>query len=418
MDEHMDAATAAKLHQAQVYQGRPPEDQLGFAGTLGDLLNERAASYPDKDYLIYYDENDERSRYTYARFRDEVHRTARYMAEALGLRRGERIATVAHNHAETLILYFAAWSLGLTVVPVNVGEDEPRIAFIMHNAECKVAFVRPDYLPRIAALREQVPTLGSIVQVGGAERRSGADRYLQGEVASFEGEFVPPEPVANTQEALIVYTSGTTGAPKGVMLNQYNLLVDARGILQWHEFTPDQRTMCVLPIHHVNGIVVTLLTPMLFGGSTVLNRAFSPRWFWQRAAAEGIQVVSVVPTLLAYLLDREQAQGDFAEYDLSRFRHFVCGAGPLTVQLGRAFEETFGIPIIHGYGLSETTCYSCFLPIHEDASAHAHWMRDFGYPSIGIPIEPNEMAIHDAEGNAATARPRATRGRSWCAATT
>ncbi|MGH2542085.1 MAG: AMP-binding protein, partial [Ardenticatenaceae bacterium] len=127
MSEHMDAATAAKLHEARVYEGRPPEDQLGYSGTLGDLLVEQASKSPDKTYLIYYDEADRRSEYTYAGFRDAVHRAANYMAGGLGLRRGDRIASVAHNHADSVILYFAAWSLGLTVVPVNVGEDDQRV---------------------------------------------------------------------------------------------------------------------------------------------------------------------------------------------------------------------------------------------------------------------------------------------------
>ncbi len=212
-------------------------------------------------------------------------------------------------------------------------------------------------------------------------------------------------PFPPSQEALIVYTSGTTGAPKGVLLSHYNLLVDAQGIASWHGLDASQRLMCVLPIHHVNGTLVTLIMPMLIGGSTVLNRAFSPRWFWGRVQEEGVQVISVVPTLLAFLLAWEQQHNDFKSYDLSRFRHFICGAGPLTVQLGQAFEETFHLRIMHGYGLSETTCYSCFLPIDLSESEHAHWMRDFGYPSIGVPIEPNEMAIHDAEGHPLPAGP-------------
>src|SRR5438067_5974414 len=80
---------------------------------------------------------------------------------------------------------------------------------------------------------------------------------------------------------------------------------------------------------------------------------------------------------------------------LPNFRHFICGAGTLSVALATRFEEQFGLRILHGYGLSETTCYSCFLPIEIDAEEHRRWMRDWGYPSIGAPIEPNEMAIMD-----------------------
>jgi long-chain acyl-CoA synthetase len=166
--------------------------------------------------------------------------------------------------------------------------------------------------------------------------------------------------------------------------------------------------MCVLPIHHVNGTVVTLITPLLVGGSTVLNRAYSSHHFWERIAREGVHVVSVVPTLLQFCLDFADAQeaagrsiwgDDVSKHELRHFRHIICGAGTLAVGLARAFEARFGIPILHGYGLSETTCYSCFLPIGLSWDEHRRWMGDYGYPSIGCPIDPNEMAIFSADGS-------------------
>src|SRR5207244_8934382 len=136
--------------------------------------------------------------------------------------------------------------------------------------------------------------------------------------------------VSLEDEALIVYTSGTTGLPKGVVLTQYNLLIDAKAISEWHGMTPDQRMMCVLPIHHVNGTVVTLMTPMYYGGSVVLNQKFHSNTFFRRIASEGVHVASVVPTLLQFLLHENP---DCSTEDLSRFRHLICGAGPLTTEL-------------------------------------------------------------------------------------
>jgi acyl-CoA synthetase (AMP-forming)/AMP-acid ligase II len=106
--------------------------------------------------------------------------------------------------------------------------------------------------------------------------------------------------------------------------------------------------------------------------------------------------VSVVPTLLQFLL---HAKLDMAAYKLAQFRHVICGAGPLTVELAAKFEHAFKIPIMHGYGLSETTCYSCFLPIDLSRAEHKSLMSAHGFPSIGVPLPVNEMTIHDAEGN-------------------
>ena len=86
-------------------------------------------------------------------------------------------------------------------------------------------------------------------------------------------------------------------------------------------------------------------------------------------------------------------------YKLAHFRHIICGAGPLTVELATKFEQAFKIPVVHGYGLSETTCYSCFLPIDLPAAEHRQWMSRHGFPSIGVPLPVNEMAIHDDGGN-------------------
>ena len=166
--------------------------------------------------------------------------------------------------------------------------------------------------------------------------------------------------------------------------------------------------MCVLPVHHVNGTVVTLVTPLVTGGSTVLNAQFSVQAFWRRIVDEGVHVVSVVPTLLQYLIEqaerfRQAGHGKFgpglSAADLRHFRHFICGAGTLALTLAREFEDCFNLTLLHGYGLSETTCYSCFLPIDLSPEDRRHWLLEHDYPSIGCPIAPNEMAIFAADGS-------------------
>ena len=86
------------------------------------------------------------------------------------------------------------------------------------------------------------------------------------------------------------------------------------------------------------------------------------------------------------------------DYDLKHFSHIICGAGPLTCEISRDFETKFGMRIVHGYGLSESTCYSCFIPYNLSESEHYKWQNEFGFPSIGIPINCNEMEIHSDSG--------------------
>lgn len=424
----VDDLTQTKMLQARVVNGVEPTRYRVPYRNIGHLLTQQAKASGIKGFLIYYDADGTRSELTYADFSARVQQTANYLYEDLGVRRGDRVATLAHNHSHTAILYFACWMLGAAIAPQNIAEDDRRIAFILRNSDAKVLFVREDYLERAETIVHSTDEgLGAanierIIQMGG----EATDRYplYENEVANLPTQFLADSslpkgnesllnvPSVDTpsleDEALLVYTSGTTGAPKGVVLTQYNLLVDAQGISSWNGITGNQRMMCVLPIHHVNGIVVTLVTPLFVGGSTVLNRQFSVSTFWRRVVSDKVHVVSVVPTLLQFLLEAGVKQRDtgnplFGEginrRGLTHFRHFICGAGTLAMALVRDFEDLFGYPVIHGYGLSETTCYSCFMPIDLTADEHFHWLQDHGYPTIGCPIEPNEMGIFDASGS-------------------
>ncbi len=427
MAQEIDETVLAQIAAAQRLHDLPPALRKVPYTNIRQLLSMHAKTAPNAPYLIHFDGDGQREELSYAEFNARVHQVANFMHDDLDVRRGDRVATIAYNHSDTVLIYFACWMIGATVVPQNIAEDDRRMAYILRNSTAKVCFVRGEYLDRAQAIISGAeaddlgaPNIQQIVQVGGEpvgglmqfhdEVRNRPMTYLGDDVpkASDTGERAASSATPTLDdEALLVYTSGTTGAPKGVVLTQYNLLVDALGISQWQGITGNQRLMCVLPIHHVNGIVVTLVTPLYAGASVVLNRAFSVTHFWERVTAERVNIVSVVPTLLQFLLEyaREQvAQGNtifgpgITRRDVTHFRHFICGAGTLAMALAREFEDRLGLPILHGYGLSETTCYSCFLPVSLTWEEHRHWLLDYGYPSIGCPIEPNEMAIFDAEG--------------------
>lgn len=390
--ENVFPETVPLIAQARSLSNRPWEERLFPYRNIGAMLAEHAAATPDKNALTFLNDAEREASFTYRAFERSARAMAAVLADRLNLEPGDRVATLSINDWRTVLIYFGAWMLGVCVVPVNVGEDDDRIAYILENSGVKALFVAGDQAVRAEALRSQLPELRALVEMSGAPRPGTLhfDTLLR--------EYPPREnlpDISPDSEALIVYTSGTTGAPKGVVLEQANLLADADTIAEWHRFGPDDRAMCVLPIHHVNGTVVTLMTPLYSGGSIVLNRRFRAQLFWQTLAEQGCTWVSVVPTVLAFLCECHE---DLSQYDLSRFRHIICGAGPLTVELARKFHEMFGVRVVHGYGLSETTCYSCFLPIDLDEAEFRHWMFECGFPSIGCPVSANEMAIHDAQG--------------------
>jgi acyl-CoA synthetase (AMP-forming)/AMP-acid ligase II len=385
-----------------------PESDAGYVGfeNIGELIFKRAREYDTKPYLVYYDLDGNRREDNYKDFFMLCGMCANMM-HSFGIRRGDRIATISHNHADTVVHYFAAWLMGVCVVPVSLSEDDNRIHYILENSGAKLAFLRREYRERVMPIIGSIPSVAVTMICGDVgphpnpvpeygERES--VYWFDEELANARSIFTSDEAVTKDDEALIVYTSGTTGNPKGVVLTQYNLLADAKGISEWHGITNSQRMMCVLPIHHVNGTIVTLVTPMYAGAGVVLNQKFQSEHFFERIEKEKVNVVSVVPTLLAFLIEYYKLHPSTPSPQPSTLRHIICGAGPLTVELGEQFEEKFGIRIVHGYGLSETTCYSCYLPASLSDSEHKHWMRDFGFPSVGCAIPQNEMMIADEEG--------------------
>lgn len=381
------------IARARSVDGRPPDQPLVPYGSIRDLLEQQTDRLEVKPFLVFYAEGAQRKEFTYREFYEECCRTAMYLS-ASGVRRGDRIATMSFNHSDVIVQYFAAWLLGASVVPLNPAEDDRYLGFILKDAAPVAILARDEYVDRVSGLVGASAVHARIVQVGG--RPSKGTSHLETEVLRYAPSVQTIPPPALTDEALLVYTSGTTGNPKGVVLDHYNLLVDAYAIAEWHQVSESETMMCVLPLHNVNGIVVTVMTP-LYGGSTiVLNQKFHPDRFFERISAERVAITSVVPTMLQYLL---HARLDMAAYKMVNFRHLICGAGPLTIDLASRFEQTFKIPIVHGYGLSETTCYSCFLPIDLDTHDHRAWLTKHGFPSIGMPLPSNEMAILGPEGN-------------------
>lgn len=341
---------------------------------------------PERAALVWIPDMGERRSWTGAELRKRVGTVRAFLAHR-GIGPGDRLSILSPNHDAVVALYLGAWCQGVAVVPLNAGEDDDRLRTILENAEPRALFVHARYAERATRiLGDRALPLITIAD--------DQDPALLETVLSTSSE-IPPAHGAPEHEALVVYTSGTTGHPKGVVLSQHQLYTDARAIAEAHGMVAGDPMLCVLPLHHVNGIVVTLLTPLAYGGTMVLMERFHSDRFFSVIAAEGVVAASVVPTLLQFLL---HADPSLRLPPRPTLRHIICGAGPLTCELAGAFEDAFGIPILHGYGLSETTCYSCFLPTDLDSRSRRRWLVDAGFPSIGTPLPCNEMGIMNEEG--------------------
>lgn len=396
-----DAETAVKIAAAHRCDTLPSiEEHLPYR-SIGEMWARLAAEYADRAWMTYYPcaaDDESPTIYTFGAFAELIERVARVLTDHYGVRAGGSVATLTINQPLTVAIYFAAWRIGARVVPINPSESDDRVGYIVTNGDATVLIAHRSCRESFAGVEAAIgPNVQRALVTEGAALAPGWSDFASAVDAI--PDFTPSAPpsVSWDSEALIVYTSGTTGNPKGVVLTQKQMFADAYAITTWHHITQHSVMMNVLPIHHVNGTVVTLLSPAFVGAHVVVNKRFKTAGFWRKCERHAVEIVSVVPTLLQFLIE---GGDEFNLESIPNFRHFICGAGPLSVEVARDFQDQFGFKIVHGYGLSETVCYSCFLPIDLEWNEHNSWMYDHGFPSIGVPVPTNEMAIHDDNGNA------------------
>jgi acyl-CoA synthetase (AMP-forming)/AMP-acid ligase II len=341
---------------------------------LRELLEERAAAAPDKTFLI--NEADGRA-YTYRAFDDAVNRAAA-MLSARGVGKGDVVSLLLPNGAEYVVAYFACFKLGALAGPVNSLLKPEEMAYVVGNSGAKLLLHGFEFGPHAEAVRREAPSLETIIEFEDEQRDAAG--YLGSEGAAWRGT-----KLGRDDEAIIIYTSGTTGKPKGCLLTHGNLLANARQIVGWLGFGPDDRLLTVMPLFHMNAVTVTTMSALYAGGSTVVATRFSATRFWQTVAGHSVTSFGSVATMLSLLL-KHYPDGVPAGLDVSKLRFGMCGSAPVPAEVLRRFEETFGCLVVEGYGLSESTCRATFNP--PDARRRPG--------SCGLPIG-NEMRVVDEE---------------------
>ncbi len=291
---------------------------------------------------------------------------------ARGMERGESLAIVTPNSREGVTALYGALYGGFRATMVNLAAGRDAIAYALGHCGARFATVHLDCRTLFAEAND--PGLDEI----GLESQGAA----------------PLHPVAPGDHALLMYTSGTTGRPKGVVHTHASLLAGGWTSAIAHRLGPEDRGFCVLPICHINGLCVTVMGSLVSGGSLAMPSRFSASRFWDQAAEAGVTWFSVVPTIISHLLHGE-AEPDPATRARIRFGRSASSA--LAVETQTAFEARFGIPIVETMGLTETAAQILSNPLPPG-------VRKIGSPGRAFGCE---VAIQDEAGAEV---PRGTEG--------
>ncbi len=340
-----------------------------------DWVSKWARYGPDKLFLRDHQQD---VQWTYLQAEQRACVLAQKLRAEHGVARGQRLAVYAQNCSEYVFLFLACVKLGAVLVPLNFRLTPSELAVMLRDSDPSLLIFDPEFEESLTALRSlglDVPSVPMIELKTAAFDRSGA-----------AAEFVLDRPGQLDDAAMILYTSGTTGTPKGAVINHRMLMWNAINTSLRLDLNSEDHSLIFAPFFHTGGWNV-LLTPFMHtGGSHTLLTGFEPELILDRIEKEKVSLLFGVPTMMQMLADAEP----FANCDLSSMRYAIVGGAPMPVPLINRWHER-GVFIRQGYGLTEVGP-NCFSLPQEQAVAKCG--------SIGLPNFYIEAQIVDQDGAA------------------
>ncbi len=333
-----------------------------MARTVRHTADRQAAERPDKTYLISPETGLE---LTFGELRRQAVNLTRFLVGA-GYVHGDRIGFYCANGYQTAAVFIGTMYGGFVSVPLNLVSQASQLAYVLEHSGARLVFTDAEHAE---ALGERVKALGRPIEIIVIDVDA-ESLFLEDQLAKVE------LPASNESDpALLMYTSGTTGRPKGCLLTQKNVISGGLYVQQAHELTANDRVLSSLPLYHINGQIVATVGPLVHGGSVVAPHRFSVSQFWELLDTYACTWFNVVPTIISYLA---AAESESAPKDrTARVRFGRSASAPLAPELHRAFERRFGLSIIETMGMTETAA-----PIFTNPLEQAK--RKYG--SVGKPV--------------------------------
>lgn len=330
---------------------------------LSSQLHKTAQAFPDK--LAYYFLGGSS---TYAQLDGTITKFASGLKK-LGVNQGDHIGVILGNSPHFVVSLYGALRLGATVIPINPIYTADEIGYILNNGDVKVIVTLDQALPLVEKMHTHLPKIEHYIICQTGEEEVSLEENITPSlapklksfasvVASGDGDFAGPE-LQDDDTAVILYTSGTTGKPKGAMLTHKNLYSNAKDIGDYLKMNNEDRVITTLPMFHVFCLTVALNAPLINGATLLIVPRFSPKEIFLLGKEYKPTVFAGVPTMYNFLYQYPEGNPE----DLQSLRMCISGGASMPVALLKNFEKRFNVVVSEGYGLSEASPVTCFNPV-------------------------------------------------------
>jgi len=352
-----------------------------------DFLNITTAICPDRTAIVF-----EGKRYTFSQLNERVNRLANGLLK-LGVRKGDRVAFLQVNCNQCVETYFAVAKLGGIYLPLNFRAKEKELAYMLNAAEAVTIVVGDRYVPMIKAIKPEIKSLRHVISI---ESRQEGLLYYEDIIAKSPSDEVTAD-IDDKDTTILMYTAGTTGFPKGVMLPHNSFSVYVLENVSPPDPEVEERNILTVPLYHVAGIQAMMAA--IYGGRTlVMERQFEAKEWMELVQKEKANRAMMVPTMLKMLMDHP----DFSKYDLSSLKVITYGAAPMPLPVIKKALEVFpGVGFINAFGQTETASTITSLSPEDHVITGTPEEKEKKLKrlaSIGKPMSDIEMKVVDENG--------------------
>ena len=332
-------------------------------------------------------------RFTYRQFNERCDRLSNVLL-AFGVQKGDRLAYLSFNCHRLLEAYFGIPQIGAILLPLNIRLSPEELAYILNDAEPRMLFFDPEFIPLLEVLRPQLKSIEHYVGLRDAKPDWACPSFYDDLLAKSEPAEIDYRGIDENSVAELFFTSGTTAYPKGVMLTHRNLYLHAfYGAVGLRSNDSDVH-LYTIPLFHVNSWgaphIITLL-----GGRHVMTKRFDPVSVMELIQRERVTRLLVVPTMVIAMLNHP----DFSKYDLSSVKEIIMGGAPTSTALVCEVERRMpGCRAIGGYGLTETSPVICIAHRKAHCAGDAEELNLRRQATAGYPLAGSEIRVVTAEG--------------------